>query len=389
MDFRFSEREEAFRGDVREFLRRELPPGWEGGLWVLGTEEGQALTEGFNKKVAARGWVGLQWPREYGGLGASPMEGLILEEEMGYHKAPVDVNLNSWVGGTLIVHGTEEQKKRYLPGLISCDTQMCVGYTEPEAGSDLFALKTSAVEEDNCYLINGQKMFTSAAHKADYCWLAVRTDTTGAKHRGLSIFIVDMRTPGITVRPLYDLLGMHHLNEVFFDGVRAPKECLIGEKNQGLLPILTELDIERAAFGGGIYNVAWARRALDEMVEMARGRGGADPLTRHKLAERAVEIEVARLLAYHVTWLATRGTVPHHEASASKLFGSELSQRLTRTVMEIAGLGGMLMRSSPWAPMDGRLPEDYLFKLIEPIGAGTSEIMRNIVAGGLGLPTGG
>jgi alkylation response protein AidB-like acyl-CoA dehydrogenase len=388
MNFRFTEQEEAFREEVRGFLRQELPEGWKGRqiIEVLGTAEGQALMKSLGRKLGVRGWVGLQWPKEYGGLGASPMYGLIFEEEMGYHLAPVDVYLESWVGGTIIVHGTDEQKKRYLPGIASYETKICIGYSEPGAGSDLFALRTGAVEEKDCFIINGQKIFTSEAHKADLCWLAVRTDPSLTKYRGISIIMVDMHTHGITIRPLFDLLGIHHLNEVFFDDVRVPKDCLIGEINQGLLPIMTELDIERAAFGGGINTVARARKTLEELVEYLDVSGKCNSITRHKLAERAVDLEVARLMAYRVAWLATKGGVPHYEATVSKLFGSEAIQRFARTAIEIAGLKGMLMGPYPGTILDGRLTESYAFSLSETIGAGTSEVMRNLIASGLGLP---
>jgi len=388
MDFRFTEQEEAFREEVRDFLRQELPEGWKGRRFteIIGTANGQALMKSLGRKLGAKGWVGLQWPKEYGGLGAGPMHGLIFEEEMGYNLAPVDIYLESWVGGTIIIHGTDEQKRRYLPGIASYQTKICIGYSEPGAGSDLFALRTIAVEDNDCFIINGQKTFTSSAHKADLCWLAARTDPNLPKQRGISILMVDMRTPGITVRPLFDLLGIHHLNEVFFDNVRVPKDCLVGKKNEGLEPIITELDIERASFGGGINQIARARRTLEELIEYLDDSGKCDSITRHKLAGRAVDLEVARLMSYRVAWLATKGGVPHYEATVSKLFGSEAIQRFARTVMEIAGLKGMLTGPSRCTILDGRIPEHYAFSLSETIGAGTSEVMRNIVAICLGLP---
>jgi 3-oxocholest-4-en-26-oyl-CoA dehydrogenase alpha subunit len=386
MDLQFTEQQMAFREEVRAFLRQELPPDWQGGLWLLKTKEGQAVINSFNKKVAARGWVGIQWPKEYGGLGAGPIESLILDEEMGYHRAPLYIDLNSWVGGTIIVLGTEEQQKKYIPGIASCNTQICIGYTEPEAGCDLFALKTRAIEEADCYVINGQKMFTSSAHKANYCWLAARTDPSARSYKGLSIFMVDMKTPGITVRPLYDIADVHHLNEVFFDNVRVPKDCLIGEKNQGLMPIITELNMERAASGGGMYNVASAKRNLEDLVEQVKGT--QDSRIRNKLAKLAVEIEIARIMAYNIAWLATKGILPQKEPTIAKLFGGEMSQRLAQTAMEIAGLKGLLMRSSSDSNSHGRLADLYLYSLHYTIAAGTSEIMRNLIAMELGLPRG-
>jgi alkylation response protein AidB-like acyl-CoA dehydrogenase len=391
MDFRFTEQEEAFRQEVRDFLRQDLPAGWKGRriTETIGTPEANALHKSLGRKLGAKRWVGLQWPKEYGGLGATPIHGLIFEEEIGYHYAPIDIYLESWVGGTIIVHGTDEQRRKYLPGIARFETKICIGYTEPGAGSDLFGLSTTAIENKDCFVINGQKIFTSEAHKSDLCWLAVRTDPSATKYRGISILMVDMKTPGIIVRPLYDLLGIHHLNEVFFDDVKVPKDCLIGEINQGLIPIMTELDIERASFGGGIANVARARRTLEELVEYLNKSNKSDSLTRNKLAERAIDLELARLMSYRVAWLATKGAVPHYEASVSKLFGSEAIQRFARTAVEIAGLKGIVQKGTPGSTiLDGRLVENYAFSLIDTIGAGTSEVMRNLIAISLGLPRG-
>ncbi|RLC71049.1 MAG: hypothetical protein DRI26_05930, partial [Chloroflexi bacterium] len=223
MDFRFTREEEVFRQTIRDFLQQELPPWWEG-IEALGTDEGWAFYRSFVRKMGAKGWLNMHWPKEYGGMSATPMQQLIFTEEMAYHCAPAQIDLGPWVGSTIIVHGSDEQKRKYLPGIATGEAEWCIGYSEPGAGSDLAAIQTRAVEDGDEYVINGQKIFTSLAHRADYCWLAVRTDPDAPKHRGISMFVVDMRTPGITVRPLIDMAGLHTFNEVFFDDVRVPRE---------------------------------------------------------------------------------------------------------------------------------------------------------------------
>lgn len=394
MYFGFTQKEEAFRQEIRDFLKGELPAWWEG-VEALFTEEGWAFYRSFVRKMGAKGWLNMHWPKEYGGMSATPMQQLIFTEEMAYHSAPAQIDLGPWVGSTIIVHGTEEQKRKYLPGIASGEAEWCIGYSEPGAGSDLAAVQTRAVEDGDEYVINGQKIFTSLAHRADYCWAVARTDPNAPKHRGISMFVVDMRTPGITVRPLLDMAGQHTFNEVFFDDVRVPRDSMVGGKNQGWYLLLTELDIERTSFGGGVNISARSKRILEEMVQYARETKrndvvlAKDPLIRRKLAERGVEIEISRLLAYRLSWMLSQGIIANYEASVSKLFGSEMAQRLANTGMEMLGLYGQLEPGSKWVRLRGWVERLYLWTVAETIGAGTSEIQRNIIAmRGLGLPRG-
>ncbi|MCS7275920.1 MAG: acyl-CoA dehydrogenase family protein [Dehalococcoidia bacterium] len=396
MEFRFSPEEEAFRQEVREFLRREWSEDAAGGgaESPLGYGGGRGLDEirRFQKKLAQKGWLTLAWPKEYGGMGASVMKQVIFNEEMAYHRAPQQLGVGpDRVGPTIILYGTEEQKREHLPPIANAEVIWCQGFSEPGAGSDLASLQTTAVEDGDYFVVNGQKIWTSLAHVADWMILLARTDPDAPKHRGISYFLVDMRTPGITVRPLIDMTGRHAFNQVFFDNVRVPRKNLVGELNRGWYVAAATLDFERS----GINRVMAGVRLYEELVEYAREtvRDGrplmALPTVRHKLAELRIEFEVGRLLAYRVAWVQAQGRIPNQEASMSKLFGSELQQRLARAGMEIMGLGGQLRPGSRWAPMAGRIADYYLGAVATTIAAGTSEVMRNIIAiRGLGLPRG-
>ena len=396
MEFRFSPEEEAFRQEVREFLRREWREEAAGGgaEGPLGYGGGGGLEEirRFQKKLAQRGWLTLAWPKEHGGMEASIMKQVIFNEEMAYHRAPQQLGVGpDRVGPTIILYGTEDQKREHLPRIANADVIWCQGFSEPGAGSDLASLQTTAVADGDYFVVNGQKIWTSLAHVADWMILLARTDPDAPKHRGISYFLVDMKTPGITVRPLVDMTGRHAFNQVFFDNVRVPRKNLVGELNRGWYVAAATLDFERS----GINRVVAGIRLYDELVEYAREtqRDGrplmAIPAVRHRLAELKIEFEVGRLLAYRVAWIQSQGRIPNQEASMSKLFGSELQQRLARAGIEMLGLGGQLRSGSKWAPMAGRIADYYLAAVSTTIAAGTSEVMRNIIAvRGLGLPRG-
>lgn len=391
MDFVFTEREEAFRKEVRQFLAQELPPGWSweefGGF---DTDEAWKFHRAFLDKLARKGWLTLSWPREYGGQERPVMEQLVFVEEMGYHRAPHLGMGVTFIGPALMLHGTEEQRREFLPRISRSEIWFCEGFTEPGAGSDLASLQTRAVLEGDEYVVNGQKTFQTWAHRADYSWLAVRTDPEAPKHRGISVLIVDMDSPGITVRPVLEMTGLHIFNEVFFDEVRVSRERLVGEENRGWYMLMTTLNYERAVFGGGAGEAASYKRTLEELVNYVRetNRNG-DPLIRHKLAELAIEVEIARLLAYRVAWMQSQGQVPTFEVSIAKVFGGELCQRLANIGMQILGLLGQLPSHSKWAALRGHMAYLYLGSVATTIGAGTSEIQRNMIAlMGLGLPRG-
>ncbi len=393
MEFRFTPEEETFRSDIREFLREELPADW-GGAGALGEagEDRWEFQRSFQGTLAQRKWLTLGWPEEHGGLAASHMRQVIYNEEMSYFRAPTQLGVGpDRVGPTIILYGTDEQKRQHLPAIVSGDTVWCQGFSEPSAGSDLASLQTSATADGDFFVINGQKIWTSYAHRADWCILLARTDPEAPKHKGISYLLLDMKTPGIEVRPLTDMLGRDTFNEVFFDNVRIPRDCLVGELNRGWYVAAATLDFERS----GINRVVMGIRMYEELVAYAvesKSNGGRlldDARVRQKLAELAIEFQAGRMLAYRVASMQARGQIPNAEASMSKMYGSELQQRLAGAGMEMLGLGGQIEPGSRWAPLRGRVEQFYLFAAALTIAAGTSEIMSGIIAGrGLGLPRG-
>lgn len=391
MQFRISPEDEAFREEVREFLKQELPPDWVGSGEGDDDEEWE-FTLRMRKKLAEKGWLTMAWPPEYGGQGASLMRQVVFAEEMAYHRAPGrDAFGIRMLAPTLMIHGTEEQKREHLPRIARGEVQWCQGYSEPESGSDLASLQTRAVEDGDDFVINGTKIWTSMAHRADWMFMLVRTDPDAPKHRGISFLLVDMKTPGIEVRPIVNMANLHNFNMVTFDNVRVPKRNLVGEKNRGWYVGATLLDFERS----GVEYSAGARRTLEELVQFAKeatrnGRPLAeDPLVRRRLADMAIEVEVSRLISYYIAYMQSQGLVPNKEASMGKLFGTELQQRVAQTGMSLLGLYGQLEPDSKYAPLQGRIERAYLTSISATIAAGTSEIQRNIIATrGLGLPRG-
>jgi alkylation response protein AidB-like acyl-CoA dehydrogenase len=393
MDFRFTPEQEAFRAELRAFLRAELPAGWGDDARndrEEGDEEQSGAARAFTRKLVERGWLTLAWPREYGGLGADPMRQLIYNEEMSYNRAPGAGSLGvQMVGPTLMLHGSEEQRARFLAPIARNEESWCQGFSEPGAGSDLASLQTRAVQDGDDFVVNGQKIWTSNAHRAGWCILLARTYPEAPKHKGISYFLMDMRSPGITVRPLANMLGASHFNELFLDNVRIPRRNLVGELNRGWYVATTTLDFERS----GIHRIMFALRLYEDVVRFAREvrRGGraliAEPQVRVRLADLKIEFEVGRLLAYRVGWMQSRGLVPNAEASISKLYGTELQQRFSQSAMSVMGLPGVLVRGSKWAPLYGAVESYYLAAVSYTIAAGTSEVQRNIIAQrGLGLP---
>ena len=394
MDFKFSEDEEAFRREVRRWLEQEIPERWielDPGVWEE-TEESWGLAREFQRKLGQKGWLAPAYPKEYGGLELSHMKRLILAEELAYSRSPISIEEEitvNWVGPSVILFGTEQQKKEYLTKIARGDIIFCLGYSEPNAGSDLASLQTGAVETGDEYVINGQKTWCSYGHLAEYCWLAARTDPTASRHEGISIFIVDMKTPGITVRPLINILNRHSFNEVFFDDVRIPKENLVGQKNKGWYQLVIALDFERSSIGYAAGN----QRILEELIRYVKEttRNGErladDPLVRNELAQLVVENEVARMMAYRIAWMFSKGLHPSYESSMSMVFVSEVMRRTANAGMRILGHYGELDRDSKWAVMNARITRMCLSSLSIGVGGGSNEIQRNIIAiRGLGLP---
>jgi len=380
MEFRNSPEEQAFREEVRSWLSQNLPADWKGSG---GSEDDDWETsKAFIKRLANKGWVAPAWPAEYGGSGMSLMEQTIFKEELAYRRAPNGIHIIAvgFVGPTVMAHGTDAQKRRHLPGITSGDTFWCQGFSEPGSGSDLASLQTRAVRDGDDFVVNGQKIWTSYAHRADWMILLARTDPDAPKHRGISYFLLDMKTPGITIRPLVNMADRHGFNEVFFDNVRIPSTNMVGELNRGWYVATTTLDFERSAVSG----VADASRMLDDLRSALRGTG-----TRHQamLAQLVIENEVARGLSYRVLHLQQQGAVPNYEASVAKLFTSELKQRISSAAVSVFGLAGQLLPDDLHAPLEGSGALQYMDSVSATIAGGTSDIQRNIVATrGLGLP---
>ena len=375
MKFAFTPAQDAFREELQDFLRGELSGG---------TEDG-GHNQAFSKKMAERGYIGIAWPKEYGGRGLGSIEQMIYTEEMILHKAPRGYHFTAerQVGPSLVLHGTEEQKREWLPRIINADVSFALGLSEPGAGSDLASAQTRAERDGDDYIVNGQKIWTSGGHLADCIWLVTRTDPTAPKHRGISCLMVDLKTPGVTIRPLYDMTGEHHFNEVFFEDVRVPVNRRVGEENRGWYILAEHLDFERSGIERLVDLEHMFRAVMDHARAEARA-GRLDPAVRSKLAQLKIEVEVGRLMCYRVAYLQSIASVPNYEASMAKAFGTEWSQRMMRTAMELIGLEGGAAEPGSLAAEVQKL---YLNSVSRTIAGGTSEIQRNIIATrGLGLP---
>ena len=394
MDFRFTDEQETFRGEVRRFLDDHLGEDWPGiDPDAYFTDENWPHIRQLTAKLAERGWLTLAWPEEYGGQGRPHIDQMIYSEETAYFRAPTrDVTIGTeLVGPTLMLYGTDEQKSRFLPEIASGTAVYCQGFSEPESGSDLASLQLKAVEDGDDYVLNGPKVWTSGAHRATHCYLMARTDPEAPKHRGISVFIVDMDTPGIEVKPIINMFGVHYFNQIFFEDVRVPKANMVGETDRGWYVAATSLDFERSGVGRFGSN----RRSLEELVRLAtetkrNGRALADdPVVRNRLAELWVANEAGKSVAYNVGWMQSKGLVPNMESSISKLMGSEIAQRIYQLGVKMEGMYGVLDKGSKWAYLDGRLAWEWMDSISFTIRAGTSEIQRNIIATrGLGLPRG-
>ena len=397
MEFGFSEQELAFREEVEDFLQKELPSDWPersrhwpGGYGTIEMQDPEmaATAQEFRRKLAKKGWFTIAWPEEYGGKAHTYMEQAIFDERMSYYRAP-NVGIATGIAGpTILRFGTEENKQDWIPRIASAEIEMWLAYSEPDAGSDLASLQMTAVEEGDEYVINGQKIWSTIAHLADYAWLIAKTDPDAHRHRSVSLFVVDNKSPGVTIRPLINIVGVHSFNEVFFDNVRVPKRNLIGEKNAGFYYLMVALDFERLIVGIGGF-----RRVFEELVEyvkQARHNGeplGKAPSVRRKLAEIATKIEIAYMFFWRTAEMLDKGLVPNVESSILKLTTTELSRHLANVTMEILGPYGQLEAGSKWTPFRGMAPRGYLDCVSATIGAGTSEIQRSIIATrGLGLP---
>jgi len=381
VDLTLSEAEEAFRDELRAWLAANHP-----GSEPSGEEAGFRFRRDWQRRLHEAGWAGLSWPTEYGGRGATLIEQAIFNEEMARAQAPPVANvLGLAMGGpTVIAHGTEDQRRRFLPPILSAEEIWCQGFSEPESGSDLASLKTRAVRDGDDWVVTGQKVWTTFAHHAKWCMLVARTDPDAPKHKGLTYFLMDMDQDAVQVRPLRQITGEAEFNELFIEEARVPNENIVGGEGNGWAVAITTLMHERATLAFGLQ--VSVRIALGELIEHARNapandglRASGDPLVRQRLAQLLIESEVLRLNAYRSLSAVMRSGVPGPEGSLGKWHWSEVNQALTELTVEIAGPRAMLA-DHEWAYR-------FLRARANSIEGGTTEILKNIVAERvLGLP---
>ena len=384
MDYRDSPEQARRRAEVREFVSadpavraRAFP---EDG-WIAGFDPE------FSKRLAARGWLGMTWPKQYGGRERSYLDRLIVTEELLLAGAPVAAHWfgDRQIGPALLAHGTPEQKAELVPRIARAEISFCIGMSEPDAGSDLAALNTRADLDGDEFVIRGQKIWTSFASHADYCYLVARTNADAARHKGISELLVPMSAPGITVRPIKDMIGESHFGELFFDEVRVARSALIGKLDHGFYQIMQQLDFERSGIERLISNAPLWRDAKRLAAE--RGLTRRDPELRDQIALVEIALRAGRGLIYRVAEMLSAGRVPNYEAAVAKTFCTSLEQRLADLVSRIAGGAGTLEGGDPRAALAGRAARSLLYAPAYTIQGGTNNVLRNIIATrGLGLP---
>ncbi|KAA0236491.1 MAG: Acyl-CoA dehydrogenase FadE26 [Acidimicrobiales bacterium] len=387
MEIAYTEEQQALRMELREYYDKLLTPDV---LETLTVEHGVGpTTREVVRQMGRDGWLGIGWPEEYGGQGRSQIEQFIFFDESMRTGAPVPMLTINTVGPTIMNYGSEEQKERFLPRILEGEIHFCIGYTEPSAGTDLAALKTRAERDGDEYVINGQKIFTSLASGADYCWLAVRTDPQAPKHKGISMIIVPMDSEGVTIDPMH-LLSEHDINTTFFDDVRVPVANLVGGENKGWSLITNQLNNERVALcSPGLLEQSYQEtRKWAQEAKLADGRRVIDQeWVQMNLARVHAGLEFLRLINWKVAWTGTRGELDVADASTTKVFGTEFYMESFRLLMEVLGPRAYLKRGSPDEILRGRLETMYRSLVILTFGGGTNEIQRDLIAMfGLGLP---
>lgn len=390
MDFEFDSREQALRDEIRSFLDQELPAWWR----TMFEDDDRIIpaTLEICQKLAERGWLTITWPEEYGGSAGPIWDQVIFREEMWAHgepRGPQYMNLN-YIGPMIMRFGTPEQKSRFLKPMAAGTVIWTQGFSEPDAGSDLASLRTSARQVDGGFRVNGQKIWNSYADSpADWCLLLARTDPGAPKHKGISVLLVDMRTPGITVRPIDSMTGPRDINEIFFDDVFVPHDCLLGELHRGWPMVMTGLAFERV----GIARYARAARIIEILIDYARARlyPGADAEYRFNIRQQLADLycrcEAARLLNYHAISAQASGHVQSVEASLARVHNTLLEQQVGHIGLELLGLGAQLTGEDPAAPLEGLLVHEWLHNIPATIEGGSLEIQKDIISQrGLGLP---
>ncbi len=392
MDLNLNAEERQFRDELRVWLEINVPKDWP--EWrEKPLEESFPYLRAWQRKLDEGRWAAVSWPKEYGGRSATLMQQAIFWEEMARIQAPSMANALGLglIGPTIIAYGTEAQKKRFIPKILSAEEIWCQGFSEPNAGSDLASLQTEARLEGDHYIVNGQKVWTSFGWVADWCELVVRTDPTVPKHKGLTVLLVDMKSAGVEVRPLRQMTGESEFNELFFRDVRVPRENILGKVNDGWNVAISTLMFERGSYGARLHLLF--KRNIDRLIELSRtfqrnGQPAAkDPLMRQKLAQCYAEIEIMRLNQLRAFSRITSTGVPGPEGSIQKLFWSELNQRLQQVAQEMFGPYGQLTSEDSRAVDNGIWSYGYLRTRGNTIEAGTSEVQRNIIGHFvLGLP---
>jgi alkylation response protein AidB-like acyl-CoA dehydrogenase len=390
MEFTLNAEEADFRDEVRAFLRRELTPevfaghrdAGEQGMWTA------AFTKAFRRKLGAAGYIGMGWPKEYGGGGRSRIYQAILWDEMEYHRAPGLDRSMTYIPNAIMAFGSEAQKAEFLPKLSRGEISWFVGYSEPDAGSDLANVRTRAVPDGEDFIITGQKAFSSDAHMADYGWVATRTDPEAPRHRGITMFAVDMKSPGVTIAKHPTLAGWTH-HSVHFDNVRVPRAMMVGERDQGWKVVMGAIDFERAALASpGLVNYQFDRL----LAWCAQSRDGSerpidDPVVQDELVRLAIEAEGGRLMSYWLASLHARGRFPQHETSLALLVKRETARLFDEAGMQLLGPFAPLRTGAPHAQLDGEVEVEYRDHLYFQFAAGGFDITRNVIATrGLGLP---
>jgi alkylation response protein AidB-like acyl-CoA dehydrogenase len=389
MDFELDAGQRAWLAEVREFLGDNVTPALKAEIAEQGLEYQGGEVSAFRRKIGGRGWFGLNWPKEYGGLGLTAMHQHLLMSEFEYAGVPgPDLTVTS-VAPMIMRHGTEQNKREFLPPIARGEIVCAVGYSEPNAGTDLASLRTRAVRDGDEWVINGSKIWNSGAQRSTHEWLCVRTDPKAPRHRGISVIMVPVGSPGIEIRPLYAWSG-YRTNETFFDDVRVPVANLIGEVNMGWTYITGALDLER----GALTNAGDLRRALDDLVALAAMplRDGSvpahDPAFRRRLAQADADVEVATLMGYEAASILDGGSIPTIEVSVEKIFTSELRQRIADLALDLLGPDGLIAYRGPGAPLDGFFERLYRVSPLMRFGGGTNEVLRDVIAQrGHGMPS--
>ena len=387
MDFQFSEETQSVLKEVRSFIKSETTRELLDETHELGHIYGGKEGRKFIKKFAANGWLTPNWPEEYGGLGSSAALNFAIREEMAHSGIPVIFVAAHMAGPTIMHFGSEAMKEEWLLPIARGEVEFALGYTEPQAGSDLSAVEIHAADNGDHYIGNGQKSFNTHSHVADYHWLAAITDPDAKRYHGMSMMIVDLKSQGVDIRPMITMAGWR-TNEVYYNDVVIPKKNLVGEPNQGFYYLMAALDYER------MFPLAGHRRIFDETVEYAKvtivdGEPlSKNPIVRQRLAQIAIELEVNKHLYYRLAHMLDKGQIPNYQASMQKLFASETAQHITNTGMETLGFYGQLKKGSKEAVLEGLMEQSYRSTVVETIYAGTSEIQRGIIATrGIKLPT--